>query len=177
VTGGSGGGLTFTGSGSMTLNHVTIVGTGGGSGWEVPFGAALHVYDDMEVTINHSVLAENYSTGTANNCAVSANASLTSNGNNAFGDLTGCSLNLLSSDITIDRSRLAPLAAGPGGLPVRLPSADSPLTDAFNDASCLTTDARGIERPQDGDNDGIAACDIGAVERRRDWVFRDRFGQ
>ena len=175
VTGGSGGGLTFTGSGSMDLNHVTIVGTGGGSGWSDPFGAALHVYDDMHVTISNSVLADNYSTGNASNCAVSSNASLISTGNNAFGDLTGCSLNPLASDISIDNAQLAPLAAGPDGLPVRLPNADSPLVDAFNDASCLATDARGITRPRDGDENGEPRCDIGAAELRADTIFRDRF--
>ena len=53
--------------------------------------------------------------------------------------------------------------------------ADSPLIDAFDDASCLATDARGLTRPRDGNDDGIAWCDIGAVERRSDQVFRDRF--
>jgi hypothetical protein len=175
VTGGSGGGLTFTGSGSMDLNHVTIVGTGGGSGWSAPFGAALHVYDDMSITIANSALTDNYSTGDAVNCAVSTNASLISTGNNAFGDLTGCSLNPLASDISIDNAQLAPLAAGPDGLPVRLPNADSPLVDAFNDASCLATDARGITRPRDGDENGEPRCDIGAAELRANTIFRDRF--
>jgi len=175
VTGGSGGGLTFTGSGSMALNHVTIVGTGGGSGWESPFGAALHVYDSMQMTIANSVVADNYSTGDAVNCAVSEDASLVSQGNNAFGDPAGCNLALLPSDRTITNARVQPLAAGLDGLPVRLPGADSPLVDAFNDASCLANDARGLTRPRDGNDDGVVWCDIGAVERRGNRIFRDRF--
>jgi len=176
VTGGSGGGLTFVGTGQIELKHMTIVGTGGGSGWESPFGAALHVYDNMNVTLTNSALADNYPTGNAVNCAVSSNASLVSLGNNAFGDLTGCDLTPLASDLLIDSAELEPLAAGLGGLPVRLPSADSPLVDAFDDSSCLATDARGLTRPRDGNDDGIAWCDIGAVERRSDGVFTDRFG-
>jgi hypothetical protein len=175
VTGGSGGGLTFTGSGSVSLNHVTIVGTGGGSGWEIPFGAALHVYDDMQVTIANSVVADNYSTGDAVNCAVSEDASLVSQGNNAFGDPTGCNLTLLPSDRTIANASVQPLSAGLDGLPVRLPGADSPLVDAFNDASCSTNDARGLTRPRDGNDDGVVWCDIGAVERRSNRIFRNRF--
>ena len=66
------------------------------------------------------------------NCAVGDNGSLVSLGNNAFGDLTGCDLTPLASDILIDNARLMPLAAGLDGLPVRLPRADSPLIDAFN---------------------------------------------
>jgi hypothetical protein len=175
VTGGSGGGLTFTGSGDVALKHLTIVGTGGGAGWESPFGAALHVYDNMNVTLANSVLADNYPTGNAVNCAVSSNASLVSLGNNAFDGLTGCDLTPLASDLLIDSAELEPLAAGLDGLPVRLPSAASPLVDAFDDASCLAMDARGFPRPQDGDEDGTALCDIGAVERRFDGIFRDRF--
>ena len=175
VTGGSGGGLTFTGSGQVDLRHLTIVGTGGGSGWSLPNGAALHVYNDMNVTIANSVVAGNYSTGDAVNCAVSENASLVSLGNNAFGDLTGCDISPLASDLSITNVRLETLAAGLDGLPVRRPKADSPLIDAFDDASCLATDARGLTRPRDGNDDGIAWCDIGAVERRSDQVFRDRF--
>jgi len=175
VTGGSGGGLTFTGSGSMTLNHVTIVGTGGGSGWEAPFGAALHVYDDMQVAIANSVVADNYSTGNASDCAISANAVLTSLGGNAFGQGNTCGSGRGTADLQIDSAGLAPLNAGPDGLPIRLPLPGSPLIDALPAVGCPATDARGFVRPQDGNNDSIPACDIGAVERRRDWVFRDRF--
>ncbi len=157
------------------MENVTV--TGGGRFWGSPNGAALHVYDDMAVTLANSVVAGNYSTGEAVNCAVSENASLVSLGNNAFGDLTGCDISPLASDLSITNARLQPLAAGRDGLPVRRPKADSPLIDAFDDeASCLATDARGLTRPRDGNDDGIAWCDIGAVERRSDQVFRDRFG-
>jgi hypothetical protein len=175
VSGGSGGGLTFTGTGEVALKHVTIVGTGGGSGWESPFGAALHVYDNMDVTIANSVLADNYSTGNAVNCAVSSNASLISLGNNAFGDLTGCTLTPLPSDQLPASIRLQPLSVGLDEMPVRRPDSDSPLIDAFDDSSCLPTDARGLPRPMDGNDDSIAACDIGAAERRAPAVFRDGF--
>jgi hypothetical protein len=175
VTGGSGGGLTFTGSGSVALNHVTIVGTGGGSGWESPFGAALHVYDDMQVSMANSVVADNYSTGNASDCAISANAVLTFLGGNAFGQGNSCGSGRGTADLQIDRAGLAPLKAGPDGLPIRLPLPGSPLIDALPAAGCLSTDARGFPRPQDGDEDGTALCDIGAVERRVDGVFQNRF--
>jgi CSLREA domain-containing protein len=40
----------------------------------------------------------------------------------------------------------------------------SPAIDAANPLYCLATDQRGVPRPQDGDGDGTAVCDIGSFE-------------
>jgi len=42
--------------------------------------------------------------------------------------------------------------------------AGSPAIDAAGATCDLTTDQRGAPRPVDGNGDGVAACDIGAVE-------------
>ncbi len=40
----------------------------------------------------------------------------------------------------------------------------SPAMDAGDNATCLSTDQRGVARPFDGDNNGSTVCDIGAYE-------------
>ena len=44
------------------------------------------------------------------------------------------------------------------------PLAGSPVLESGNNASCLLYDQRGIKRPQDGNEDGIAIADIGSFE-------------
>jgi hypothetical protein len=41
----------------------------------------------------------------------------------------------------------------------------SPAVDEAAAVNCEPTDQRGVVRPQDGDGDGEAVCDIGSVER------------
>ncbi len=52
-----------------------------------------------------------------------------------------------------------------GGLaPSMHPAYGSPAIDAGNPAGCANYDARYVIRPVDGDGDGSARCDIGAIE-------------
>lgn len=63
----------------------------------------------------------------------------------------------IASELKLDFSR-------DGGMPVLVPGAGSPLLDVADSARCPERDALGQVRPLDGDRDGIARCDVGAVE-------------
>ncbi len=61
---------------------------------------------------------------------------------------------------------LGPLADNSGAVQTHALLPGSQAIDGGDDAQCPATDARGINRPYDGDGDSTAVCDIGAVETR-----------
>jgi len=170
ITGNQGGGL-YLGGGNYTLNHVTITGnlgdTGGASGFS---GGALTVANSAVVSMTGSILAGNYlPPGILDvpiNCVVEGTATLNSNGNNMLGNLAGCNIATLGNDILItdNNTKLSQLNFSGNSVPYLEPRADSPAIDAVSGSVCPATDARGLLRPQDGNGNGIASCDIGAIE-------------
>ena len=107
------------------------------------------------MTIVNTILAGN----TNGDCS----GGVTSNGHNLDSDGT-CAL-----AGTGDQSAVNPLLAAlalnaPGSTETHALPAESPAVDAGDDAACPAADQRGVTRPQDGDEDGTAVCDIGAFE-------------
>jgi hypothetical protein len=141
-------------------------------------GVVLNEYARAGVVISQSTIVGNYGPGllrssyyghyygsfdvsgsiVANN--EQDNCWTTSGGSNLSSDPCGTAE---PSDILGADPRLMPLDDNGGPTRTHALYPDSPAIDAAGDCE-LATDQRGVVRPQDGDGDGIALCDIGALE-------------
>lgn len=120
--------------------------------------------------VRNTVISGNGPGSIANNC----DRLSSDGGGNVIGNGAGCNAALVASDrVNID-PQLGPLTDLGGFGRSHVPG--PPLLDSAEDATCTQSDQRGITRPQDGDGDGLARCDVGAVELQGDPpVFADGF--
>jgi hypothetical protein len=81
-----------------------------------------------------------------------------------LGNDGNCVGDIVVENATAVGAVIAPLVdnGGPTRTHALLPG--SPAIDSSR-ATCPATDQRGVARPQDGNGDGAAVCDIGAYER------------
>lgn len=173
-TANTGGGAIDIVTGSMDVVHSTLIGnkvtTGGSQGGAVrnAAGGAGDVF-----RFKNSLLLNNTVAGAAQNCANSGNAP-SSLGHNISSDAS-CTATFLASGTdqnSVTGTIVSDTLADNGGpTPTHLPPSDSPAIDFVPAADCsnssnapLTEDQRGSGRPEDGDADGTADCDAGAVE-------------
>jgi hypothetical protein len=161
---------------TLTVNNVTVTGNVAASQ-----GGGIFRYDfDGTISAKNSIIALNTSNiNNAPNIYAPTAGTFTSLGynligvkdganfTNAAGDQTGTSANPLNP-------LLGPLQNNGGTTFTRALLAGSPALDAASPSlpgsggdACETTDQRGISRPQDANNDGVAICDVGAFEQLR----------
>jgi hypothetical protein len=124
--------------------------------------------------MRNSVIAKNG----GQDCTVSAGATLNLNRYNMDSDDT-CELADGSSNYPGVEPQLTPLAFHGGFTPTSWPLVTSPMVDAGHPVigaiGCEEDDQVFAERPADGDGDGNARCDVGAIELSDDVLFHDPF--
>jgi CSLREA domain-containing protein len=126
------------------------------------------------IGLRNSLIAGNTAAGSGPDCA----GSFVSDGYNLIGDGTDCELrdvktgNLIGTHAQPIDPRLAPLGFYGGPTPTHALLPGSPALDtgspkpfAVGTAYCQAIDQRGQHRSVDGNGDGTALCDIGAVEQ------------
>ena len=180
VRGGSGddgGGFLVEGPADLTLENVTVTGNhADGDGGGIANNGMLTLYnvtvagnaaDDNGGGINNdgawarlynSVITYNQATVDGADCRGALQILAPS----LIANTGSCSLQgtALSGD-----PGLSAILDGSGNITVYAPtSMTSPVVDTGDAATCLATDQLGTSRPQDGNNDSQAICDLGAYE-------------
>lgn len=140
--------LLTTGAGRTTIRNSTIV--------DNEAAITLDNFASPRLFLGNSVI---FNTVTAGECQ-----DVDSLGHNARPASPEGYCGTPTTDLLLTDPELGPLQDNGGDTPTHLPLAGSPLIDAGDDESCLGVDQRLADRPQDGDGDGAARCDIGAVE-------------
>jgi len=139
-------------SGNLTLRSVTVAGnTAASTGGIIPTG----ISNSGTARFRNTIVALN----TDHNAAPSDCNSFTSLGNNVIGSLTGCTVQLQTTDRVGDPRfgtfAADPMLAGSGNFPLLLMS---PAVNGGSDGGCSPRDQLGNTR--------LGVCDIGAVEFR-----------
>ncbi|MEO1083517.1 MAG: choice-of-anchor Q domain-containing protein, partial [Acidobacteriota bacterium] len=197
--GGDGAGIYAAGQ-NLELTNVTVSGNEAeGSGGGVAVVSGLYRFESITVTDNSvddgdggGVFFAEEEDGTIGNSVIAGN---TDNGDGAAPDCAGLvdsvGYNLVGvadsscGFISVGDqtgSAASPLAAGLGPLAdnggdtdTHAPLDGSPTVDLGDPVDCPASDQRGLARPFDGDGDGDARCDIGAVESGQVFIFSDGF--
>lgn len=136
------------GTPSVTITNSTFVSNTAGSG-----GGSIRIQHGT-ATLRNTIVAF----GSPNNCV----GTIISNGHNLDSDNT-CDFTA-TSDITNTNPLLSLMQnnGGPTLTHALLPG--SPAIDASDSTGCPAADQRGVPRPQDGNGDSSAVCDMGAYE-------------
>jgi len=170
-----GGGAIDHSTGDMTIINSTFVKNSVATAGSVGGGIRGASGGTGVLKIKNSLFVDNDVSGANQNCGLKAGAnSPVSQGHNISNDNT-CTANFLKDGSDLNGASgtivAVTLSDNGGPTPTLLLSSGSvaidfvPAADCTDDAAApLTEDQRGSGRPEDGDADGTADCDAGAVE-------------
>ncbi len=166
---GNTGGIHNQSGGTADLTNVTISGN---NGYGMLSTASAVITATNSTIANNQWGVINYATVILKNTILAANT-----GNSGFncGDTTITSLGYNidddgscgfsgTGDLSGKDPQLLPLGDYGGDTQTHALPLTSPAVDAGTNSGCPATDQRGTTRPQDGDGDLTATCDIGAYE-------------
>lgn len=145
--------------GDVRMTQVTIVGNAADRGGGINRSAGT-------ATLRNSIVANNTAAMGANcSGSLTAAGAITSTGSNLESANT-CGFNPGIGDLVNTDPQLSALANNGGRTVTHALLPGSPAIDAVA-TGCPppAKDQRGIVRPQDGNGDGVARCDVGAFER------------
>jgi CSLREA domain-containing protein len=151
------------GTGTLRLYSSTVTLNTGGNGGITSSGS---------ITMVNTILARN-TVGSGSSELDCYGVSVMSQGYNLIGNTQGCTIegDLAGNMLNLD-AKLGPLQNNGGPTFTHALQPGSPAIDAGNPVipgssatACPAKDQRDVHRPQDGNGDGHARCDIGTFER------------
>jgi hypothetical protein len=153
----------------VTLINSTVTANHGSIGLPV-VGGIQDVHGGFGLTfLANTIVSGNGPGFLADDCSNARSLS----GSNIVGVGSGCHYSALPGDQVDADPGLGPLAGNGGFTRTHLPGPNA--IDRGDPATCVAPDQRGITRPIDGNGDGTASCDIGAVEFDPDPLFANGF--
>jgi hypothetical protein len=186
ISGNQGGGVEMSGAGSLTLTNSTLSANrastdGGGLYWTTGSGPITLLNETLAANVaqgrggniyvggvsNPNIHLTNtlVASGTPDNC----DHTLDSQANNLESANT-CGLGGAGDKINTN-PKLGALQNNGGATLTHALLAGSPAIDTGTNSGCPAVDQRGVARPIDGNHDGSALCDIGAVEAQPAWLL------
>lgn len=148
------GGIYNTYSGTLMVTNTTLTGNSA-----MQAGA---LYNENTLTVTNSIVANS---PTGGDCW----GVITDGGHNISSD-DSCGFLPANGSLPDTDPHLGPLQDNGGPTPTHALLPDSPAIDSGIDPLCPLSDQRGVTRPQDGDEDGHAVCDIGSYELEINYV-------
>jgi hypothetical protein len=148
-------------TGSLDLTNATIVNNAAAANAFGNTVGGLQASGSASQTLRNTLLA-----GNTNNCGLSGTSTF-SFGHNLSSDTTCASVFNAAGDLNgLPGPHVGPLRNNGGATPTHALLPLSPAVDGGDNVGCPVTDQRDRPRPVDGNGDGVAQCDIGAVEVR-----------